>query len=120
MLCSAGGCAAPVAARNELAGGGSGGGGGGGAGGRSALFLPGETLAALGGEEPGLWPEGSRRDGALSLVTAQAITASDQWPEPERASIERYRTVRGFNSYDSFVFFLPEQRRSWRGDRWYR
>ena len=55
-------------------------------------------LAEIGSEE-------SRRDGLLSPRIAGAITASDQWPEPDRPSPRYLRRLHFNSSPDTFLYF---------------
>ncbi len=57
--------------------------------------------------------EGSRRDAALSVGQPGPVLATNEWPEPERATLERARWILVGDSFlDSrySVFYLPPRR----------
>ncbi len=57
--------------------------------------------------------EGSRRDAALAVGQPGPILATNEWPEPERATLERARWIIVGDSFSDSrysVFYLPPRR----------
>ena len=71
----------------------------------SAVFAP----PLPGGDQAFGGFEDSRRDAALNLRLPSAVTASAEWPEADRPSLEQYRYIPVLRQPDSrsSVFYLP-------------
>lgn len=72
-----------------------------------AVFVRPELAGAIASAEGA---EFGRRDAALSVREAQPLLATAQWPEEERASLERRRYITVSTSASTFLFFLPPTR----------
>ncbi|MBY0311275.1 MAG: hypothetical protein K2W85_04335 [Phycisphaerales bacterium] len=71
---------------------------------------------ALADIEPRRLPEYSRNDRALNVRTFGPLTASNQWPEPQRPSLAFSRRVYLNPRADTVLFFETEPR-GYRGSR---
>lgn len=72
------------------------------------VFATPEVDARLG--EMGEGGEYARRDGALAVREPRPLLATEQWPERERATIERHRRITFPRRAETMIFFLPERR----------
>ena len=69
-------------------------------------------IASTGAAGPESWIA-SRRDAALGVRSARALSFHDQWPEPTRATLERPRTARTItSSRNRFLFYRDERYRA--------
>lgn len=73
-----------------------------------AVMLPEETAAETSDIVWAWWDE--RRDGEVGVRYQEPLLASNQWPEPERASLERPRYISLPNRPDTLLYFRPERR----------
>ena len=81
----------------------------------ATLFSTQPVATAMADVNPYRLPEYGRRDQALSVSVPRALTAADQWPEPEGTSIldPRYIYLHSFGR-DTYLLFTNDRHRRWR------